>query len=194
MCWLIFILRFGTCGGIASDAVQGTIAVANKGSGYVSRNPDAFKQFYHSESPTTNIDDILPYQFHTLAPADEEFSTLVIKLLGEVIGTEKVIEGMNITADSYYATQARIDPHFQDANDTLLKQIHAQYSDVKAMEMETFQLFHLARCCILPMKVAAAAVIKANRFTAQVIESDVLTQLENVGGKAVMEAVSQIPL
>lgn len=38
--------RFGTCGGLSTEAPVGTCVVASQGSGYIMRNPDSFCSLY----------------------------------------------------------------------------------------------------------------------------------------------------
>ena len=99
----------------------------------------------------------------------------------------QVNEGTNITADSFYSSQGRADPSFNDENDKLISEVLKKYPRAITMdtwhlplkrvtlihlvclggdcstcctseissgpaawpqEMETFQLFHLARSCL----------------------------------------------
>jgi hypothetical protein len=62
------------------------------------------------------------------------------------------------------------------------------------MEMETFFLLHLARCCKVPIKAAAAAIVVANRPTGTVMDGDLLDELEREGGEAVLKAITLVPL
>ena len=73
------------------------------------------------------------------------------------MGPEQVVEGINITADSFYSSQGRIDPSFEDRNETLLHDLVAAFPTAVALEMETFQLFHLARLCRPVGSIRAAA-------------------------------------
>lgn len=47
---------------------------------------------------------------------------------------------MNATADSFYSTQGRIDPSFDDRNENLIDDLSSRYPDVVTLEMETFHL------------------------------------------------------
>ena len=64
------------------------------------------------------------------------------------------------------------------------------------MEMESFQLLHLARCATPPgsIRAATAAIVCANRETAAVITTEGLHEVEEAGGRAVLEAVTRCPL
>ena len=58
------------------------------------------------------------------------------------------------------------------------------------MEMETFMLFHLAKCCKDPFYASAAAIVVANRCNNSTVETDILEEVERLGGLAVLEAVT----
>ena len=64
------------------------------------------------------------------------------------------------------------------------------------MEMESFQLLHLAMCARPrgAIRAATAAIVCANRGTAEVITTEALHELEDVGGKAMLTAVTSCPL
>lgn len=54
--------------------------------------------------------------------------------------------GMNASADSFFSSQGRYDPNFDDRNDSVLDTLLKRHPDVSSLEMESFQLFHLAKC------------------------------------------------
>lgn len=87
------MLRFGTCGGLAADAMPGVIVVASEGSAYICRNPDAF---------ITNDDDAQntkAYLFHKIVPSDIELSKAVMTHMKKSLDEKTVVSGLNITAD-----------------------------------------------------------------------------------------------
>lgn len=194
--------RFGTCGGLSADAPAGTIVVASMGSGYVNRNPDAFMHTYlyssnESAAVSTNTmsADVSAYRLHNVAPAHEPLSTLLYSELSSVFDTTSVVQGMNVTADSFYSSQGRMDDSFDDNNSAVIDAIIARYPDAKTLEMETFQLLHLAQCSIKqPIIASAAAIVVANRLSAEVVDADTFNKLEDLGGKAVLDAIVKIEL
>jgi uridine phosphorylase len=189
------IIRYGTCGGIAPESKHGKYSVASMGAGYVARNPDAFENLY-----TGNGSDDAPaeesYHFYKLVPADQELSHLVAKNLREFLkDPEIVVEGVNVTADSFYSSQGRIDDRFYDHNHGIIDLIQKKYPAARSLEMETFTLFHLAKSAKqFPIKAAAAAIIVANRLDNCVIEDDVLHHIETTGGEAVLQALIEVTL
>jgi len=93
---------------------------------------------------------------------------------------EKVHEGMNATADFFYASQGRFDPNFDDKNQNLLEQVLNKYPDVKSIEMESYHLLDLAQQCKSPIKATAVAIIRSHRITKAVIKKRGSTAIRNI--------------
>jgi hypothetical protein len=53
----------------------------------------------------------------------------------------------------------RIDPIFDDKNHNIIEDVLNKYPDAKSLEMETFQLLHLAHCSKIPIYASAAAIV-----------------------------------
>lgn len=51
-----------------------------------------------------------------------------------------VVPCTDVTADSFYSSQGRIDPSFADHNSTLVDEIIELYPDTGSFQMETYQL------------------------------------------------------
>lgn len=189
------IVRFGTCGGISSEA-PGSIVVASRGSGYITRNPDAFTSFYKYRDDTdaaaansNATQKEAPYLLYKPAPADGDLSILLYSDLVEELGSEIVVKGMNVTAESFYSSQGRVDENFDDDNKEIIDTILKRYPEAKTLEMETFMLLHLANCSKIPIYASACAIVVANRCTAKVIDETLLNSLESRGGKAILDAI-----
>ena len=88
----------------------------------------------------------------------------------------------------------RIDPNFDDGNENVINDIITTYPTAISMEMETFTLLHLAKCSRETIKASAAAIVVANRLSAKVIDGNTLDKLEELGGKAILNAVCKISL
>ncbi len=200
--WISFLFRFGTCGGLTNEAAEGTIVVASKGSGFITRNPDAFTHNYGGEdsdncnSNTDSSSAEVPkaYNLHKVAPASQQLSDLVHSELAAALGEKTIICGTNVTAESFYSSQGRIDSKFDDENAGIFDLIRASYPTATTLEMETFQLLHLAKCSKESIKASAAAIVVANRPTGHVIDTEVLERLEAEGGRAILEAITKIAL
>lgn len=209
------VVRFGTCGGLALDAMPGTIVVASGGSAMITRKVDAFEKFYvkavsgaesavevsgtSSSNTTISVSSSSSsissssfssdsYMLSKIAPSNPKLSSLVVSGLSSSVG-DCVREGINVTAESFYSSQGRIDDNFEDNNSTLIDKVVVAYPGAKSMEMETFTLLHVALCSKLPIYASAAAIVVANRKSAAVIKGEELTHLEKEGGRAILEAV-----
>lgn len=187
----VAIVRFGTCGGINIDSRPGRIAVATKGAGLITRNYSAFY--------STNSDNLKnqKYILHDIVPSNETLSNLVVSELKVTLDDNSkshVLEGSNVSADGFYASQGRHDPNFEDHNQDIFQQLHIKYPDAMTMEMETYQLFHLAKCSKIPIYATSAAIILANRFTEETTDFGTLETLENLGGIAILKSITKMEL
>lgn len=182
------IVRYGTCGGLARDTQPGDVIVATEGSALIQRNPDAF-------FPDA---DEQPYFISRVCPADPEISATVTEKLQAAFKAADIASavrtGLNITADGFYATQGRRDPNFDDRNADLIEKVMERFPSASSMEMETFQLLHLAACSKGQIRAAAAAIALANRHTRTVVSENLVHQLEVVGGEAVLDAICTVSL
>ena len=89
----IVIVRFGTCGGLSEDTPPGSVVIASHGSGFVSRNPDAF----YEDSDKS----VIPYNFHRISSSNELLNSLVVTELNRHVGSKHVVQGLNVTAVSH---------------------------------------------------------------------------------------------
>lgn len=196
----IVCARFGTCGGITEKAIVGSVVVASGGSGYASRNPDGFAHNYDEGSPSA---DVPKYCMARVAPSDERLSSALEAEMSRALHADEMLmtdrnhgdlvsSGVNVTAESFYSSQGRIDPEFDDGNDTIIDEVRTFYPDARTMEMETFQLFHLAKCSKQPFIASAAAIVVANRADNSTVAGERLTRVEEIGGKATLHAVATL--
>lgn len=194
--FFLILFSYGTCGGISLDAKEGCIVVASKGSGYISRNPDAFASLYSGND--SNVSMPAPYNFHKVAPADPSLSAILADELALQFGKESVVEGVNVTADSFYSSQGRIDTRFEDGNTILFGEgglVVKNYPDAASMEMESFSLLHLAACSKeIPIKAAACAIVVANRITNQVVNDEYFQKIEAEGCLTMLKTIVKVEL
>jgi len=138
-----------------------------------------------------HVEGSSPYNKSKVVPADDALTrSLVAELTSALPG--KIGTGVNITAESFYSSQGRIDENFLDNNVGLIAEVTSYYANAKSMEMESFQLLHLARCSTAPIVAAAAAIVVANRCTADVVDGMTLHSLEVSGGRAILEALVKV--
>lgn len=197
------MIRYGTCGGMTTTAAAGSVVVNTGGCGYVRRNPDAFAYLYdaHSaasdEQPTKRAKrgDVAPYTFSEIAPADAALSALLLSEMKERVGAvAPVIEGVNVTADSFYSSQGRRDEMFEDDNEAVIESILERYPQAQTLEMETFQMMQLGLCCKQRIRTAAAVIVVANRPAGKVMDGTLLERLERDGGRAALAAITALQL
>jgi uridine phosphorylase len=196
------VIRIGTCGAIASLAHAGDIIVPD-GSAAVTRQFDAFADLAADEPTKDKLvagsanQEEACYTFSKVFAADSLLTSALKQQLGEHVGSEHVVAGINITADTFYAAQGRVDPAFVDRNEEHIEQIHAKYPNAVSLEMENFMLFHLARCATplgpnLPsIRAAAAMVAVFQRQTNISLPKSELAQLELQSGSAVLQVLAE---
>lgn len=171
------IVRLGTCG--SRGAKPGSVAMCN-GSVCVSRRFDAW---LGGSGPA--------YDVSRLIEPHRELSDVVADHLG-LTPKLQVIRGLNATCDSFYSSQQRSDPNFDDKNDGLFDD--DRLNQVVSVEMESFFLLHLAHCSTIPIAAAAAAIVCADRISGEVIAADTLTSIERSAGRAVLTAIANFRL
>lgn len=181
---MVFV-RLGSCGGLSPEATPGTVVLNTPGSVYVSRNPDAFAGGEGGSTPAYTI-------ARPVAP-DPRLCAHVCVALRAALG-DRVVEGLNASADSFYAAQGRCDEHFDDRNSMVVPEVLAKHPDACSMEMESFALLHLAACSLGTIRACTAAIVAANRHSAAVITTELLHETERVGGRAVLNAVASFGL
>jgi hypothetical protein len=60
--------------------------------------------------------------------------------------------------------------------------------------MESFMLLHLAKCSKKPVFASAAAIVVANRRSAQVVDGSTLDHAEASGALALLKAITEFPM
>jgi uridine phosphorylase len=191
---LLFI-RFGTCGGMVESIPAGCLMVASEGSILVTQKVDAMG---HHEGKTEEEEDAFPYFVSNVCPSDAALSEAVLRCFREALVPDASEEeaslvvrgGLNVTCDSFYSSQGRIDPDFDDRNESLVAEILNKHPSAASMEMESFQLLHLARISTNhSVRASAVALSLANRVTGEVLATEIFNERIEKGAKAVLEAI-----
>jgi len=180
------IIRFGTCGGLVDGTKPGTIGVASQGASAISRNYDAF--------PIDDSSTEEHYKIYKVIPANAAVTAALLEELRSEIGSDRIVEGVNVTADSFYSSQGRIDAMFADANDNIIARVMEEVPNAITLEMETFNLLHLARCSKEPIAASSATIVVANRPTGAVIDDETYHKMERDAGLAVLKAITKVAL
>lgn len=129
------VIRFGSCGGLASSLTVGSLVVPKASVG-VTRNYD-----FDFRGARTGSEGA--YRISKPAPADEDLHSILTATLKEALPSNIIIDDnyLNASADSFYSSQGRI-TSFPDHNEGLIENLIAK--GVGSLEMETFHLLHLA--------------------------------------------------
>ena len=179
------IIRLGSCGTPREDIAIGTVVVAKK-SFAILTNPDAYLD---------RTEEIPPFTFTQTREASPILHDILKKALGNK-GAFPVVEATDGTAEFFYSTQGRTDPEFYDKNENLLKDVLIQYPDTGSLQMETFHLYQLSELNSRTnpfserhIKVAACAIVLAQRHTNEFLPNDKKREIEKIAGDACLEAL-----
>jgi uridine phosphorylase len=193
----LLVVRFGSCGSIG-PVTAGTVCVATGGI-MVTKNYDHWKHQYTNGTYPLESE---PYLISSVIPADEELTKQLILQLERKV--EKVGQGIDATADSFYSSQGRTDVSFGDENENLIELLRERVPGVETLEMESSMLLHLAQVCTYqsktapghpgPIRAAACAMVFFQRTTNMAIGVNDVEPLELTAGQAVLEALINTPL
>ena len=187
----MYMCRYGTSGIIAKDVPMPSILVSSKGAVFVRRNPDAFAEDAADQVPVPE-----PYTVSKVVLPSAKLSEAILREMKDAMaGIEdgNVVEALNVTADSFYSSQGRLDPKYDDRNQEIIDNVCKAHPDAASMEMESFHLFDLARCNE-ELNTAAAVIGIAHRHTGAFLESSRREVLEKKGGYAMLKALASMPV
>jgi hypothetical protein len=142
-----------------------------------------------------------PYLISGAQKPNFELNHLLRAKLSEHAGSDSIVEGLNATCDSFYATQGRQSKHFFDGN---LDEHLQNFKDlgVLSIEMETFQLLHLGNValpidgCQMPsIATAAVSMVFADRSrNIFLTDENEKMRLQKIGGVACLETLIAYPI
>ena len=135
------IVRYGSCRGLTPAAVPGTVVVNTAGSVSVTRNPDAFPQPRDRESEggasgagsRASGGDADAYRISRPVPPDPSLARALGEAMETAVGSRRTVEGLNVSCDSFYSSQGRVDTHFDDRNEQLVARLMALHPKVGQM-------------------------------------------------------------
>ncbi|CDR49490.1 RHTO0S27e00782g1_1 [Rhodotorula toruloides] len=189
----ITIIRFGSCGSLDPTLRVGSIGVPERAV-QISTN----YAHWHAKKG----EEVPGYLVSPPITADAElqahlFSTLSTSVSSPTCEVRSL--PLHASADTFYSSQGRLDPNFQDDNTNLLDSLLARYPDCASLEMETAHLFHLSSISHPPptsstptaprIKSAACHMVFADRTGGEFIEREVVEGLEGVVGRGCLEAL-----
>ncbi|KAJ3845416.1 nucleoside phosphorylase domain-containing protein [Lentinula raphanica] len=139
------VVRLGSCGSLNHTfAPVGTVVVP-KACVSITRNVDF--DFGSLEDEATKGERA--YRISKPVPDNSELHKLVVSSLENArpLDSQSKIVGelVNASADSFYSSQGRL-TSFPDHNTHLVQELLQEVKDLGTLEMETFHLYHLAKC------------------------------------------------
>ena len=120
---------------------------------------------------------------------DAQLTALLAAACAAEVGGDHVVAGLNATADSFYGTQGRTGGPFDDANEGLIQEMLLARPELISLEMETFQLLHLAACSGGRVRAAAFCIALAERYTNRFLDAPTMRRRELQGGRAALAAL-----
>jgi len=178
------VIRLGTCGTPNPNLAIGSIAVAKESVMCYQK----FEQFYSDEIKEPKALDY--YHLTKPIPCDEVLTELLFENLKECVPDRVIHRCLDVSTDSFYSTQGRVDPSFDDRNETLVDDIVAIYPDVGSFQMETYHMCHLAARSRNTMSVAACCIILAQRRSGAFLTNEEKHALEHTCGEAVLRTLA----
>ncbi|KAG9304512.1 hypothetical protein G9A89_020076 [Geosiphon pyriformis] len=197
------IIRYGSCGSFGSSA--GNIVIPH-GNFAITRNYD----YFADDNEDTNSK---PYNISKVFNGDPEIYALLKDEFSNFLDSKtEILTGLNSTSDSFYSSQGRQDINFRDDNQNLIEYISSVYPETQSLEMETFALYHLAKTSTsspikdstisqsklspvsTSIKAGAALMIFIDRKNEKFISPERINFLENVAGKAILNALVRVKL
>lgn len=187
------IIRLGSCGTPHDTISIGTIVVANESYGIIT-DYDAL----HTKTAEHSSSSLDYYTLTSTLTPDIHLHEMLVKALeNESAGTFPVVVAQDATADSFYSSQGRRDPNFDDKNKNLIDCIMKKYPNTASLQMETYHLFHLARLNSyathddMGIRVAACAMVLAQRKSDNFLSNELKHKLEIKTGNACLNALTQ---
>lgn len=217
------VVRLGTCGIVKPDIPVGTVVIHDSSVGII-RNPDGFRKIENkddvsvstftnsesefsngSESDITNYSDIRsslnksvqrnPYYVTLPVNSCPKLTQTLYDNVSKVVGPDMTRIGLNATGDSFYSSQGRQTPYFNDQNKNLIDDVIDRYPTLTTLEMETFHLFDLAECSQGFKIYAGSCVIGlAQRRSEEFLDTKTKKLREKQVGLSVLESLIQFPL
>jgi uridine phosphorylase len=218
----LHIIRFGSCGSLGHAQTGDMVVATNSVSCH--RNYDYFLD--HPMEQEQDTQTVLasmgaktgaseadaayaaqmrsgkgPYVVTRPVAADADLTQALTEALKcHVPQQVNVHQGLDITADSFYGSQARQDRSFHDANSALFTFLTQTFPTAECLQMETFGLLHLAKVArpLAPetpsIRAAACAMVFAHRVNNTWIDPKLVEILKDKCAKAIMDALVAVPL
>lgn len=184
----MIMIRLGTCGSPHHDAKAGSVVVSHETVRLVqSLNID----YEHPEKGGPWQEK---YELSKPAPSSAQMtSELEVHLQKTATAAVNFVKGTSASSESFYSSQGRVDANFHDHNADLIDGVLTVIPDLVCFEMETHQLFHLAKLSTKPILATACAIVLWKRHSqdthGDIIQHDIKTLLEKQCGQAILETL-----
>lgn len=179
------IIRLGTAGSPHRDCRPGTMVVSSE---TVRIEQNLEKVDYSNPAAPVSWKDA--FLISKPAPSDSDLTNSLIEHIKQQVPSAKgVVSGVSASAESFYSSQGRVDTNFHDHNKELVDGVLTVIPDLICFEMETHQLFHLAKTCAKPIVASGCAIILMQRKSHEIVDHDTKVALEKEGGKAIFETL-----
>ena len=179
----IAMVRLGTCGLLDPKTHPGSV-ILNTSSRLIQQNYDF--------DPCNPVDE--PYCIVGNTESDPDLCHILQRKLVSTLTSKKVRVGANLTAESFYSAQGRVDPRFEDYNDNLVRLLTEKEPEAYSFDLETFKLLHLASRSKGRIKAAACVVGTVNRVTEETAKPLAIKDAELFSGFAVLQSLIEYPL
>lgn len=178
------MIRLGTCGSPHHDARPGSVVVSHS----TVRIEQSLNIDYDHPEKAGPWDE--KYLVSKPAPASALVcAELESHLAKTATAAKNFVKGTSASCESFYSSQGRVDPNFHDHNDTLIDGVLTVYPDLVCFEMETHQLFHVAKLSKKPILTSGCAIVLMQRKSHEMIDHEVKVTLEKQCGQAILETL-----
>lgn len=185
----IACVRLGTCGIFNEEDQPGTIFAASKGSMYSYVNY-GYQAGGHMNIKDDSRENLPAYFLSKPIKGSDPLHDAVMEACKAHGITAKA--GMNACGETFYACQGRKSEDFNDESQNVMPTLES--AGIDFMEMETHQLFSLAKRRRKPLHAAAACIgIVSRKYKGNITAEDLL-KMETNCGKACLEALTKFKL
>lgn len=171
----LYVVRFGTCGSLHADVPVGCYAVSNEAY-FVRQN------FDNEEFPFDIAKKPIPFDAGLRDLICEEF-----KKHPEY----RTVVGPDTSADTFYASQGRVDDNFDNRNGEVISTILKQNPEALSFEMESYLLAFLASLPNSNMKTAAICLTLAQRTSGDFLPNEKKYEMELFAGQTLLDVLAK---
>lgn len=102
----------------------------------------------------------------------------------------QVQTGLTLSCDSYYSSQGRVNPDFDDRNENLMDYLVNKLTNLKAIEMESYHLVYLSKIAKTEIVTASVVFVLAQRFSNKFLGNKEKESIEKIVGEAIFSSLA----